>query len=167
MSLIEEMKLLYDKLTRIKEKLGLQSSSANSRSGSLFKALEVRKNSVSPDIADPKLIVNKHKKTQFRISYIRNAIQFLDIKSILNLSMVNKEFSHFIKSVYFYKFMKNIKDSVKKKEKIQHKETKKTGTINNEVKSQASSGNSSIFGSFVNAFGSVLGSFFNKIRFIW
>jgi hypothetical protein len=166
MSLIEEMKLLYDKLIRIKEKLGLQSNSANSRSGSLFKALEVRKNSVSPDIGDQKLIVNKHKKSQFRISYIRNAVQFLDIKSILNLSMVNKEFSHFIKSVYFYKFMKNIKDSVKKKEKIQHKETKKTGTINNEVKSQASSGNSSIFGSFVNAFGSVLGSFFNKIRFI-
>jgi hypothetical protein len=158
MSLIEQAKVLFEKLTKVKENLGLQNNSI-SRSGSLFKALEVRKNSVSADIADPKLIVSKNKKSQFRISYIRNAVQFLDIKSILNLSMANKEFSQFIKSVYFYKFLKNINDSIKRIEKHKLKDKKNTGTATNDIKNQTSSGNSSIFGSFVSAFGNVLGNF--------
>jgi hypothetical protein len=49
------------------------------------------------------------KRKVFRVTYLRTAIQFLDLKSIMNLSVLNKEFNYFIKSIYFYKFLENIR----------------------------------------------------------
>ncbi len=159
MSLIDEAKKLSEILGKVKDKLGLQNKEVTSRSGSLFKALEVRKNSITHEHHDSKLIVNKAKKYHFRISFLRNAIQFLDIKSILNLSLVNKEFSYFVKSVYFYKFMSNVKEFSKKREILKLKQSKNIIVQSNtNVNTAQTQGQSTIFGSVVSAFGSVLGN---------
>ena len=47
-------------------------------------------------------------KKQFRITYLRTVIQFLDYNSILSLTLVNKEFHSFFSSIYYYKFVSQI-----------------------------------------------------------
>ena len=42
---------------------------------------------------------------QFRITYLRTVIKYLDYQSMFNLSLVNKEFYSFLNSIYFYKFI--------------------------------------------------------------
>lgn len=54
---------------------------------------------------------------QFRITYLRTVIKYLDYESIFNLSLVNKEFYSFLTSIYYYKFISQVKGKHKKNEK--------------------------------------------------
>ena len=42
-------------------------------------------------------------KNQFKIALLKDVIGFIDLKGLLNLSLVNKEFNFFIKSVFTLK----------------------------------------------------------------
>ena len=49
---------------------------------------------------------SKYKKNiKFRITYLTTVIQFLDLNSLISLSLVNKEFYYFLSSIYVYKFI--------------------------------------------------------------
>lgn len=62
---------------------------------------------------------------QFRITYLRTVIPYLDIESILDLSAVNREFNQFIISIYFYKFISDMRISQKQKRTLQLSKGKK------------------------------------------
>lgn len=160
MSVLNDAKLLIESLDKIKENLNLTKINP---SGSIFNSLEIRKGSIHTETsANKPIITSKSKKYYFRISFLKNSIQFLDLKSILNLSLVNKEFGYFIKSVYFYKFTKCVKNS-----KTQNKKTNSNNFSNKKVTpSKTNSSNdqtggvSNLFGLgnyVVGALGSVLG----------
>ena len=49
---------------------------------------------------------SKYKKNiKLRITYLTTVIQFLDLNSLISLSLVNKEFYYFLSSIYAYKFI--------------------------------------------------------------
>ena len=49
---------------------------------------------------------SKYKKNiKLRITYLTTVIQFLDLNSLISLSLVNKEFYYFLSSIYVYKFI--------------------------------------------------------------
>ena len=49
---------------------------------------------------------SKYKKNiKLRITYLTTVIQFLDLNSLISLSLVNKEFYYFLSSIYTYKFI--------------------------------------------------------------
>lgn len=50
---------------------------------------------------------------QLRITYLRTVIKYLDYQSMFNLSLVNKEFYSFLNSIYFYKFISQVKEGQK------------------------------------------------------
>ena len=50
---------------------------------------------------------------QLRITYLRTVIKYLDYQSMFNLSLVNKEFYSFLTSIYFYKFISQVKEGQK------------------------------------------------------
>lgn len=143
MNLLSDAKKLVEHLEKVKENLSLNKSTT----GSIFSALELRKGSfLGSETTDLKQIVTKSKKYHFRITFMKDAIQFLDIKSILNLCLVNKEFNYFVKSIYFYKFMTDARNS-----KLKHKANTRLG---NKAKV---ANNAGLFGNFVGALGSVFG----------
>ncbi len=149
MNILTDTKNLIEILEKVKENTGLNK---NSHSGSIFNSLEVRKGSATYDANnESKPIVTKSKKYYFRISFLKGSIQYLDIKSSLNLSLVNKEFNYFIKSIYFYKFMSDINIFRQRKSKKSNirKEIEKVTPIK--------SNNKGFVGNFVGALGSVLG----------
>jgi hypothetical protein len=95
----------------------------------LFKGIEIHKtptNKTTDPKDQPKSI--KPKKAVFRVSYLTTVIQFLDLKTILNISIVNRQFYHFIKSIYLFKIMNNVKQS---KERLK-KDTKKSEHVSPE-----------------------------------
>lgn len=136
MNILNESKILLESLDKIKETVKSDKGRSNS---SLFKGIEIRKKSVAEnkpiDISQYdnntsiSKAVKKTKKIVFRVTYMRSVIQFLDLSTILNISLVNKEFLFFIKSVYFFKLMNDAKsandkirqDKLKRKNKQLHK----------------------------------------------
>jgi hypothetical protein len=157
MSLLSESKVLLESIEKVKENLGLDKNKISGTN--LFNALEIRKGSALDANNESKPLVTKPKKYYFRITFIKGAIQFLDIKSCLNLSLVNKEFSYFIKSIYFYKFMSEV-DIIKKKKNEKLKANKEI----DKVILKKNKANGGFMGKFVGAFGSVLGKLENNIR---
>jgi hypothetical protein len=123
MTLYSEIKVLSENLEALKNQITTQKTNTN-----LFNALEIRKGSASSRAekgSDPKAnfekmvkSVSKKNKTLFRVTFLKDSIQFLDLKSILNLSMVCKEFSFFIKSIYFYKFISKLNTKSKSTKKV-------------------------------------------------
>lgn len=63
---------------------------------------------------------NKGEK-QFRITYLRTVIPYLDIKTILDLIAINREFNQFIISIYFYKFITDMHSNQKRKRALHSK----------------------------------------------
>lgn len=63
---------------------------------------------------------NKGEK-QFRITYLRTVIPYLDIKTILDLIAINREFNQFIISIYFYKFITDMHLNQKRKRALHSK----------------------------------------------
>lgn len=175
--MLNDAKMLLEVLESTKEKLGIKNSNnylnenSNPCTSGIFSHLEIRKHTLTSNISSsdssqhpssknmPHIVskpINKNKKYYFRISFLKNSIQFLDLKTILNLSLVNKEFSYFIKSVYFYKFMQNMVN--KKKAKTFKSQSSKIVENKKPVKTAGNSYYSSgILGNFVGALGSVLG----------
>jgi hypothetical protein len=112
MNILSEAKQLIDNLDKVKDQLGLSKVSTNQ---SLFKEMEIRKNSLkdtylganslSSEPLISKIAPTKTKKLAFRVTYLKSVMQFLDLNSMLNISLVSKEFYYFIKSIYFFKFV--------------------------------------------------------------
>lgn len=157
MNLLNESKNLIENLEKIKENLGL-----NKPTGPLFKELEVRKKSVQQEKIDiskqdtlSKIAHNKNKKNYFRVTYMKSVIQFLDIKTILDISILNKEFHFFIKSVYFYKFINDAITSNKKR-KILKKNS--TTSVTSTTSGASSKTNPEKKGDY-NFFGKITGAF--------
>lgn len=123
MSLINEIRNINKEIDCIKQNTNCNKFQAPSNSinqNTIFAAMEIRKKSdnslyhIDKNGENANTFINKNANTKekrkiFRITYLRTAISFLDLKSILNLSLLNKEFNYFIKSVYFYKFLDNIR----------------------------------------------------------
>lgn len=63
---------------------------------------------------------NKGEK-KFRITYLRTVIPYLDIKTILDLIAINREFNQFIISIYFYKFITDMHLNQKRKRALHSK----------------------------------------------
>jgi hypothetical protein len=122
MEIIDESQKLLQIIEKIKETIEKKKDTSLDDSN-LFKGIEVRK--VSHDgikTEDQKeQLLNKaikQKRVAFKVSYLTTVIQFLDLKTILNISQVNRQFYHFIKSIYFFKIMNNVKDSAERIKKI-------------------------------------------------
>lgn len=79
--------------------------------------------------------LNSPKSKKFRITYLFSIIQFLDYNSIFNLSLTNKEFHYFFSSIWYYKFISQIKKYQKKTNK---NSDKKEASLNNSFSSQGS-----------------------------
>lgn len=79
--------------------------------------------------------LNSPKSKKFRITYLLSIIQFLDYNSIFNLSLTNKEFHYFFSSIWYYKFISQIKEYQKKTNK---NSDKKETSLNNSFSSQGS-----------------------------
>jgi hypothetical protein len=109
MDIYEESKALIQIINKVQE----QNSKDN-----LFKGLEVRKESSNVKLPNSNLSKNKR---PFRITNLLSVIEFLDLNSILRLSEVNRQSYHFIKSIYFYKFLHKAKQSKKKSNKTDNK----------------------------------------------
>lgn len=141
MSIINDAEEIIFQLEKIKENLNSEylsnsnSLTNNSNDKELFAHMEVRKFSGNiferkdqerrKNSSFYKNRINKEKTKNFRVTYLRTVIPYLNIKSIMNLSLLNKEFHYFIKSIYFYKFVENIrefkKSKIKRSMKIQRK----------------------------------------------
>lgn len=121
MSLKNEITNISKEIENIKQNINSNKFQAPLNSinqNTIFAAMEIRKKSdnslyqVDKSSENSNTFMNKNKKDKrkiFRVTYLRTAIPFLDIKSILNLSLLNKEFHHFLKSIYFYKFLDNVR----------------------------------------------------------
>jgi len=123
MSLLNELTIISKEIDQIKQNINsnkFQAPFNSMNQNTIFAALEIRKKSdnslyhVDKNSENANTFINKNTKKKekrkvFRLTYLRTAIPFLDLKSILNLSLVNKEFYYFIKSIYFYKFIDNVK----------------------------------------------------------
>jgi hypothetical protein len=123
MSLINEIRSISKEIDQIKQNSSCNKFQAPSNSinqNTIFAAMEIRKKSdnslyqVDKNSENTNTFINKNtnkkeKRKIFRVSYLRTAIPFLDLKDILNLSILNKEFNYFIKSIYFYKFLNNVR----------------------------------------------------------
>lgn len=170
MSISTEIKFLKENLEKLKDKMNINKlQSHQSSRTSIFSTMEIRKGSSTyknekneNHIANEKLskVLTKPKKNNFRITYLKDAIQFMDLKSILNLTLVNKQFNYFLQSIYFYKFMKQIKiyksNSNMKKEFQSNLELNiSTNSYDSYSKEKSSKG---ILGNFVGAFSHVLGT---------
>ena len=64
---------------------------------------ENEKNNLNITLESKKSKYKKNRK--FRITYLTTVIQFLDLNSLISLSLVNKEFYYFLSSIYAYKFI--------------------------------------------------------------
>jgi hypothetical protein len=113
MDIYEETKVLLQLVDKIQE----QNNKDNP-----FKGFEVRKLTVDSKLQSSNQL-NKNKKP-FRITNLFTVIEFLDLTSILNLSVVNRQCYHFLKSVYFYKFI-NKSIEFNKQKKCKKDENKK------------------------------------------
>ena len=65
--------------------------------------------------------LQKPKTAKFKVIYLSTVIEFLELETILNLSLINKQFFYFIKSIYFFKFMNNARESKKRLRNIKPK----------------------------------------------
>jgi len=167
MNILEEIKFINENLEKIKEKLNLNINSVNQTPRSIFSRMEVKRVTVKIDKIDSQAaldkyskLVTKSKKNTFRVTYLKDSIQFMDLKTILNLTLVNKEFNFFLLSIFFYKFMKQIKNfktnsNKKKLEKLKEIDSEKE---KNKVKEKYST--QKLIGNFVGAFSNVLGKIF-------
>jgi hypothetical protein len=175
MSIINEAQKIIKEIEQIKQnlstdKFNIASNSLNT--SSIFAAMEVRKKSdsslIQVDKNNDNISLNfinknkakKEKRKIFRVTYLRTVIPYLDLKNILNLSLLNKEFLHFIKSIYFYKFLDNLKEyRIQKKinESI-NKTPKKTNiySVGNISNSNEHYSARKVVGSF---FGAITGAF--------
>lgn len=91
----------------------------------------MRENSPSHD----GLPLSSPKSKKFRISYLLSVIQFLDYNSIFNLSLANREFHYFFSSIWYYKFISQIKEYQKK---ANRNSNKKDTPLNSSFSSQGS-----------------------------
>ena len=181
MNIIKETTLIQKEIEQIKQNLSnnkflnLQNSTNNPNS--MFNTLEIRKISESSSLNPEKNMenvnnsfyaknINKAKRKIFRVTYLKTVIPYLDLKSMLNISILNKEFYYFIKSIYFYKFMDNIKNFKNKKNipiKDNYKTPKKSNNSNiysvgNNLNEQTSAGKiGSLFGALTKSAISMLG----------
>ncbi len=123
MTLKNEITKINKEIDQIKQNINSNKFQAPSNcinQNTIFAAMEIRKKSdnslyqVDKNNENPNTFVKKNtnkieKRKIFRVTYLRTAIPFLDIKSIFSLSLLNKEFYYFVKSVYFYKFLDNVR----------------------------------------------------------
>jgi len=176
MNVLSEIKQIRENLEKLREKfnptnnpyLNKQSNQQTQTNTSLFSAMEIRKGTVTTKLekSDGQInsdkiskVLTKSKKNNFRVTYLKDTIQFMDMKSILNLTLVNKEFNYFIKSIYFFKFMKQInryKSSNYKKKEEKFLEKEKFKEKEKEIEKSSTKGG--LFGNFVGAFSNVLGN---------
>ena len=90
MSILEVSKEIIKNINTLKEKR--KSMNKENEKSNLNITLESKK--------------SKYKKNiKFRITYLTTVIQFLDLNSLISLSLVNKEFYYFLSSIYVYKFI--------------------------------------------------------------
>ena len=90
MSILEVSKEIIKNINTLKEKR--KSMNKENEKSNLNITLESKK--------------SKYKKNRkFRITYLTTVIQFLDLNSLISLSLVNKEFYYFLSSIYVYKFI--------------------------------------------------------------
>jgi len=177
MSIINEIKNINKEIEKIKQNNSTNKfpdSYDSSNQNNIFASMEIRKKSDNSLIQVektnennisfmPKNINKKEKRKIFRVTYLRTAIPFLDLKSIMNIGLLNKEFYYFINSIYFYKFIENVRMSnIEKRFKEESiktpKKTKFTSVGNTPVDNQYSATKmvGSLFGAITGAF-SVLG----------
>ena len=166
MNILAEIKYINENLEKIKEKLNLNNFQVNQTQRSIFSRMEIKRTTSKIDKIDIQTaldkfskVVTKSNKNAFRVTYLKDSIQFMDLKTILNLTLVNKEFNYFLLSIYFYKFMKQIKNyktnlNKKRSEKIKEKDSEKE-----KVKEKSST--QRLIGNFVGAFSNVLGKIFS------
>lgn len=176
MSLINEIRTINKEIEELKQNLTVNKFKAPSNSinpNTIFAALDIRKKSdnslyqVDKNSDNSTSFLNrytnkKEKRKIFRVSYLRTAIPFLDLKSILNLSLLNKEFCYFIKSIYFYKFLQIVRISnlYKKENQNNFKTPKKSKFVsvgNTPINNNFSATNmvGSLFGALTGAFSSL------------
>jgi hypothetical protein len=169
MNVLSEIKQISENLEKFRERFNLtninnvnKSHNQQTQNTSIFSAMEIRKGSVSTKIDKTEAqstidkiskVLTKSKKYNFRVTYLKDTIQFMDLKSILNLTLVNKEFNYFIKSIYFYKFMKQIK----KYKSTNYKRKEEKSKEKEKEKEKEKSSTKGILGNFVGAFSNVLG----------
>jgi hypothetical protein len=135
MEIIDESKKLLATIEKIKETMNPKKEETHNLE--LFKGIELHRSPIGEKPENSKEILGKAIKTKkavFRVSYLTTVIQFLDLKTILNISLVNRQFYHFIKSIYLLKIMNNVKQS---------KDRLKDRKVNSE---QVNEEESSIFG---------------------
>ena len=90
MSILEVSKEIIKNINTLKEKR--KSMNKENEKSNLNITLESKK--------------SKYKKNiKLRITYLTTVIQFLDLNSLISLSLVNKEFYYFLSSIYVYKFI--------------------------------------------------------------
>lgn len=140
MSIINDTKEIIEQIEKIKE--NLKSDFTND---GLFANMEIRKFSDTTQIErnnrkNPSFHKSYKKglgkRKLFRVTNLKTAIPYLDIKSILNISLLNKEFNYFIKSIYFYKFVDNIREFKKiqeKKKKLKLKRRMSLSSKNSQI----------------------------------
>lgn len=103
----EEKNFLED-IEKIKEEL--QKSIKNLESIKEFKKDEmIKKDSINENFQSKKSIKLKRPKINVRIFLFIPVLQFLDIKSIIELSRLNHLFHSFIYSFYFYRYASQLK----------------------------------------------------------
>ena len=108
----EEKNFLED-IEKIKEEL--QKSIKNLESIKEFKKDEmIKKDSINENFQSKKSIKLKRPKINVRIFLFIPVLQFLDIKSIIELSRLNHLFHSFIYSFYFYSYSSQLKKYVNK-----------------------------------------------------
>jgi len=127
MSIINDTKEIIEQIEKIKENLnnGFISNTnlIQNDDKDILTYKEVRKYSAAIHDNKEKRKNNssynqkKQKKKYFPIYYCSSVFPYLDTKTILNASLLNKESNIFIKSIYFYKFMNNIREFKKKAER--------------------------------------------------
>lgn len=179
MSLIYDIKAIQKEIERIKNinitenKYASATGIANANTNTLFASLEVRKksnasliqidNKTSENVNAfiTKKIEKNEKRKIFRVTYLRTVIPYLDIKAILNISLLNKEFSYFIKSVYIYKFieimrMQKLKNKIKEDKIKTPKKTNNIYSVGNSANVNESSSATKVVGSL---FGAITGAF--------
>ncbi len=179
MNILNEIKNINKEIEAVKQNVSINKISSlqdSSYTGSLFSAMEIRRKSDNSLIQVeksnesnlsfmPKNVNRKEKRKIFRITYLRTAVPFLDLKSIMNIGLLNKEFYYFIFSIYFYKIINNVKlHNIEKKLKEDNlktpKKSKFTSVGNTPVDNQYSASKmvGSLFGAITGAF-NVLGIF--------
>jgi len=124
MSLLNEIKNIQKEIDQIRQNLSndkFQAPPNSENQNTMFAAMEIRKKSNNSliqvdrnnDYVNSLIAKNQNKKEKrkvFRVTYLRTSIPFLDLKNILNLSLLSKEFHYFINSVYIYKIVDQVKN---------------------------------------------------------